>query len=211
MIFGMPNQTTTVLGLAGAGLTVAMKDFIVGFFGWFVLMGRNGIRVGDWVEINGVAGEVIEVGLLKTILLETGNWTDAGHPTGRRVSFVNSFAIEGHFFNFTTSGQWMWDELVLTIPSDQDPYAMIDALQKVVEKETAESGIKAEEEWAQTTTRYRVQSFSAKPAINVRPSGSGVEVSVRYITRAYERHETRKRVYAAVVELMHGKREAVKV
>ena len=67
LIFGMPNQTTTVLGLAGAGLTVAMKDFIVAFFGWFVLMGRNGIRVGDWVEINGVAGEVIEVGLLKTV------------------------------------------------------------------------------------------------------------------------------------------------
>ena len=122
IIFGMPTQTTTVLGLAGAGLTVAMKDFIVAFFGWFILMGRNGIRVGDWVEINGVAGEVVEVGLLKTVLLETGSWTDAGHPTGRRVSFVNSFAIEGHFFNFTTSGQWMWDELQITIPADQDPY-----------------------------------------------------------------------------------------
>ena len=132
IIFGMPTQTTTVLGLAGAGLTVAMKDFIVGFFGWFVLMGRNGIRVGDWVEINGVAGEVVEIGLLKTILLETGNWTDAGHPTGRRVSFVNSFAIEGHFFNFTTSGQWMWDELQLSIPGDQNPYGVIDGLQKLV-------------------------------------------------------------------------------
>ncbi len=210
LIFGMPNQTTTVLGLAGAGLTVAMKDFIVGFLGWFVLMGRNGIRVGDWVEINGVSGEVIEVGLLKTILLETGNWTDAGHPTGRRVSFVNSFAIEGHFFNFTTSGQWMWDELDLTIPSDQDPYTVIDALQKLLERETEENARKAEMEWSQTTTRYRVQSLSAKPAINVRPSGSAVEVSARYITRAYERHETRKRVYAAVLELMRGKREAVK-
>jgi small-conductance mechanosensitive channel len=210
LIFGMPDQTTTVLGLAGAGLTVAMKDFIVGFFGWFVLMGRNGLRVGDWVEINGVAGEVIEVGLLKTILLETGNWTDAGHPTGRRVSFVNTFAIEGHFFNFTTSGQWMWDELELTIPSDQDRYAIIDALQKLVEKETEENARKAELEWSKTTTRYRVQSISAKPAINVRPSGSGVEVSLRYITRAYERHETREKLYAAVLELMHGKREAVK-
>ena len=49
IVLGMPTQTTTVLGLAGAGLTVAMKDFIVAFFGWFVLMGRNGIRVGDWV------------------------------------------------------------------------------------------------------------------------------------------------------------------
>jgi small-conductance mechanosensitive channel len=210
LVFGMPNQTTTVLGLAGAGLTVAMKDFIVAFFGWFVLMGRNGLRVGDWVEINGVAGEVIEVGLLKTTLLETGNWADAGHPTGRRVSFVNSFAIEGHFFNFTTSGQWMWDELQLSIPGDQDPYTIIDGLQRVVTTETGANARKAEEEWGRTTTRYRVQSFSATPAINVQPSGSGVEVRIRYITRAYERYETRKRLYAAVLELLHGKRDAVK-
>jgi small-conductance mechanosensitive channel len=206
LVVGMPGQTTTILGLAGAGLTVAMKDFIVAFFGWFVLMGKNGLRVGDWVEINGVAGEVVEVGLLKTILLETGNWTDAGHPTGRRVSFVNSFAIEGHFFNFTTSGQWMWDELQLTVPGSEDPYAIVDGLQKLVEKDTEANARKAQEEWSQATSRYRVQGFSATPAINVRPTGSGVEVSVRYITRAYERHETRKRLYEAVVGLMHAKK-----
>ncbi|HEY6905613.1 MAG TPA: mechanosensitive ion channel domain-containing protein, partial [Candidatus Acidoferrales bacterium] len=93
VIFGIPSNLATVLALAGAGVTVAMKDFIVGFFGWFVLMGKNGIRAGDWVEINGVGGEVLTVGLLHTVILETGNWTDAGHPTGRKVSFVNSFAI----------------------------------------------------------------------------------------------------------------------
>src|SRR4029077_10242977 len=136
LIFGMPNQTTTVLGLAGAGLTVAMKDFIVGFFGWFVLMGRNGLRVGDWVEINGVVGEVVEINLLRTVLLETGNWADTGHPTGRKVAFVNSFAIEGHFFNFSTSGQWLWDEIQILVPSNQDPYPIIDAIQKMVAKET---------------------------------------------------------------------------
>src|SRR5579863_776713 len=210
IVFGMPSQTTTILGLAGAGLTVAGKDVIMAFFGWFLLMGRNGIRVGDWVEIEGVGGEVIEIGLLKTVLLETGNWTDSGHPTGRRVSFVNSFAIEGHYFNFSTSGQWMWDELQLTIPADQDPYAAVDALQKLVAKDTEASAREAEEEWQHTTTRYHVQAFSATPAISLRPTGSGVEVRVRYITRAYERHETRKRLYEAVVELMQGKREEVK-
>lgn len=210
IIFGMPTQTTTVLGLAGAGLTVAMKDFIVAFFGWFVLMGRNGIRVGDWVEINGVGGEVVEVGLLKTVLLETGNWTDAGHPTGRRVSFVNSFAIEGHFFNFTTSGQWMWDELKVLIPSAEDPYPIIDGIQKLVEKETSANVGKAESEWEQATARYRVKTLSATPGINVVPTGSGIEVHVRYITRVYERHDVRKRLYEAVVQLMHGKREAVR-
>ena len=205
IVFGMPSETTTVLGLAGAGLTVASKDVIMAFFGWFLLMGRNGIRVGDWVEINGVGGEVIEIGLLKTVLLETGNWSDAGHPTGRRVSFVNSFAIEGHYFNFSTSGQWMWDELELTLSGDQDPYAVIDGLQKLVAKDTEANAKKAEQEWQHTTTRYHVQAFSAEPAINVRPSGSGVEVRVRYITRAYERHETRKRLYEAIVALMRGK------
>jgi small-conductance mechanosensitive channel len=210
IIFGMPSQTTTILGLAGAGLTVAMKDFIVAFFGWFVLMGKNGIRVGDWVEINGVGGEVAEVGLLKTVLLETGSWTDSGHPTGRRVSFVNSFAIEGHFFNFSTSGQWMWDELRVLVPSGKDPYPVIDGIQKLVENETRANAKAAEEEWQRATTRYRVQAFSAVPGINVQPTGGGIEVRVRYITRAYERHETRKRLYEAVVQLMHGKREAVK-
>jgi small-conductance mechanosensitive channel len=210
LIVGLPNQVTTILGLAGAGLTVAMKDFIMAFLGWFALMGKNGIRVGDWVEINGVAGEVVEIGLLKTLLLETGNWTDAGHPTGRKVSFMNSFAIEGHFFNFTTSGQWMWDELKVTIPASQDPYSVIDAIQKLVAKETEASAAKAEEEWKSTTNRYRVQAFSAAPALNVMPSGDGVEVQIRYIARAYERHEMRKRMYEAVVKLMHGKREAVK-
>jgi small-conductance mechanosensitive channel len=209
-ILGWPSQTTEILGLAGAGLTVASKDVIMGFFGWFLLMGRNGIRVGDWVEIEGVGGEVIEIGLLKTVLLETGNWTDAGHPTGRQVSFVNSFAIEGHYFNFSTSGQWMWDELQLTIPADQDPYAVIDGLQKLVAKDTETNAKKAEQEWQQTTTRYHVQAFSAEPAINVRPTGSGVEVRVRYITRAYERHETRQRLYDAVVAMLRGKGAEVK-
>jgi small-conductance mechanosensitive channel len=210
VIFGVPNETTTFLGLAGAGLTVALKDFIVAFFGWFVLMGRNGIRVGDWVEINGVSGEVVEVGLMRTVLLETGNWTDTGHPTGRRVAFVNGFAIEGHFFNFSTSGQWMWDELEVEIPAGQDPYPIIDGIQKLVEKETAANSKKAQEEWQHTTTRYKVQALSAVPGINVRPTGGGIEVNVRYITRAYERHETRARLYQEVVELMHGRREAVK-
>jgi small-conductance mechanosensitive channel len=207
LFFGIPSQITTVLGLAGAGLTVAMKDFIVAFFGWFVLMGKHGIRVGDWVEIKGVGGEVVEIGLMHTVLLETGSWTDAGHPTGRRVSFVNSFAIEGHYFNFSTSGQWMWDELSVAVPAGQDPYPIIEGIQKRVVEETEENARLAEKEWQQAASRYRVQSFSAVPGINVVPTSQGIEIRVRYITRAHERHETRRDLYAAVIELLHGKRE----
>ena len=204
VIFGPPQQLATILGFAGAGITVAMKDFIVAFFGWFVLMGKNGIRVGDWVEINGVAGEVIEINLLRTVLLETGNWTDSGHPTGRKVAFVNSYAIEGHFFNFTTSGQWLWDELRTTIPANQDPYPLLDAIQKTVAQETAENARAAEHEWQSATSHYRVQSVSAAPAVNLQPTAGGFEVRIRYITRAQERSAMRAKLNQAIVGLLRG-------
>lgn len=205
VILGPPKQLATLLGFAGAGLTVALKDFIVAFFGWFVLMGKNGLRVGDWVEINGVAGEVIEINLLRTVLLETGNWTDSGHPTGRKVAFVNTYAIEGHFFNFTTSGQWLWDELHLVIPADEDPYPLLDAIQKTVAKETEANVRSAEQEWQRATSHYHVQAVSAAPAVNLQPTASGLEVRVRYITRAHERAAMRARLSQALVQLLRGK------
>jgi len=205
ILFGMPGQMATVLALAGAGLTVAMKDFIVGFFGWFVLMGKNGIRHGDWVEINGVSGEVVDIGLFHTVVLETGNWNDAGHPTGRRVTFVNSYAIEGHYFNFSTSGQWLWDELQLAIPVDQDPYPIAEEIQKIVTKETEANAHLAEQEWEQLGSAHGVRPFSAGPAISVRPANLGFEISVRYVTRANERHQQRGKLYLAIVELLRRK------
>src|ERR1051325_4443447 len=151
VVIGLPGQLGTFLGLATAGLTVGLKDFIVGFIGWFVLMGKNGIRLGDWVESNGVTGEVVEIGPFHTVLLETGNWTDSGHPTGRRVTFTNSFAIEGHYFNFSTSGQWLWDELQLVLPAGQDPYPIVQEFQKKVSEATKEGAKQAEQEWRRAT------------------------------------------------------------
>jgi len=205
MLFGVPNQLSTILGLAGAGLTVACKDFIMGFIGWFLLMGRNGLRVGDWVEIDGVVGEVVEIGLLRTVLLETGNWTDSGHPTGRKVAFVNSYAIEGHFFNFSTTGQWLWDEVQILVPASENPYPMIDAIQKMVAEQTAENVEAAEQEWQRSKGHYRAQPVSAAPEVSLRPTSSGIDVHVRYITRAGERHATKTRLYQALVELLHGR------
>jgi len=204
IVFGMPNDFATVLALAGAGITVAMKDFIVGFFGWFVLMGHNGIRPGDWVEINGVAGEVLQVGLLHTVILETGSWADAGHPTGRKVTFVNSFAIEGHYFNFSTSGQWLWDEIEVQAPAGKDPYAVAEAIQKLAAEDTKQNAELAKKEWERVTPSYAQKTFSAVPSLSVTPSGGGVDIRVRYLTRADERHEVRGRLYRSVVELLRG-------
>jgi small-conductance mechanosensitive channel len=202
VILGSPNQMPTILGLAGAGLTVSLKDFIVAFFGWFVLMGRNGIRLGDLVEINGVRGKVIDIGMLRTVLLETGNWTEAEHPTGRQVAFLNGFAVEGHYFNYSTSGQWLWDELRVFVPSGENPYPLIEEIRAIVTKETESTAQLAEQEWQSVTRRYGVASVSGAPAVDMRITDPGLEVVIRYITRANERSEVRSRLNHAIIKLL---------
>src|SRR5207249_3483118 len=159
-------QLITIVGLVGAGLTVSLKDFIVSFLGWFVLMGHNGIRTGDWVEINGVSGEVAQVGLWRTVLLETS--TDGGRPTGRQVVFLNSFAVGGHYFNFSTAGQWLWDELSVFIPPGRRPYPLIEKIQAVLAKETEDTARIAEQDWDKATRRYGVRPLSAAPQLSMR-------------------------------------------
>ena len=201
-LVGLPGQLGTMLGIIGAGLTVALKDFIVAFIGWFVLMGRNGIRIGDWVEINGVSGEVVELNMFHTVLLETGNWTDAGHPTGRRVTFTNSFAISGHYFNFSTTGQWLWDELSVLVPYGRDPHAIASAIEKEVSAATAKDASQAEQEWRRASRGQRAVGFTTQPGIAVRPAAGGVEIAVRYVTRASERLALRSRLYQSAVQLL---------
>jgi small-conductance mechanosensitive channel len=202
VVFGAPNQVPTILGLATAGLTVVFQDFILAFFGWFVLMGRNGIRVGDWVEINGVGGEVVEIGLFRTALLETGNWTDKGHPTGRRVTFINNFAITGQYFNFSTAGQWMWDEISVHVPEGLDTHRIIEAIHTAVVAETEKDAKEAETEWQSATKEQGLSHFSATPSVDMRPAASGIDIIVRYVTRAGERFDMRNRLYEAVIELL---------
>ncbi len=203
VVFGVPTNLGTMLALITAGVTVVMQDFILAFFGWFILMGRNGIRPGDWVEINGVSGEVVDISVFHTALLEMGSGPDAGRPTGRRVSFMNNYAIRGHFFNFSTTGQWMWDEIEVEV-SGPDPYSRAEAIQKIVATATTENMRAAESEWNRVAPYYVKKAFSARPSMSVRPAGDGVAVSVRYITRASERYDLRAKIYRAVLNLLHN-------
>ena len=203
-IFGIPRQMPTILGLATAGLTVVFQDFILAFCGWFVLMGPNGVRVRDWVEIDGVGGEVVQLGLFRTWLLETGNWTANGHPTGRRVSFLNGYAIRGKYFNFSTVGQWMWDEIKVSVPPGMGIHPLLKGIYEATVKTTEADAKMAEAEWKRVTHEEGSPQFSAMPSVNLRPAGAGVDIVIRYVTRAGVRLETRNQLFAMIVELMQG-------
>lgn len=204
MIFGFPRQAPTILGLATAALTIALQDFILAFFGWFLLIGKNGIHVGDSVEINGVSGEVTEVGLFSTTMLETGKTSDTGHLTGRRITFLNNFAIRGQYFNFSTVGQWMWDEISVSVPATSDVNAMAERIHKAVLEETEENARIAKQELERRARGDSLRGLSTASVLSLRPSSAGIEIDVRYITRAAERTEVRNRLYHHLIDLLQA-------
>jgi small-conductance mechanosensitive channel len=203
ILFGSPQQTPTILGLATAALTIALQDFIVAFLGWFVLIGKHGIHVGDRVEIDGVNGEVTEVGLFRTSMLETGNDSGTGHLTGRRITFLNSFAIRGKYFNFSTTGQWMWDEITIGIAATQDVHATAERIHKAVLEETEETARAAKQELERGARGDSLRGLSTDSVVSLRTSSTGIDIKVQYITRASERTEMRNRLYQHLIDLLH--------
>ena len=199
VIFGAPQETTEMIGLATAAITIALQDFVLAFFGWFVLMGNKGIHVGDAVEINGVGGEVSELGLMTTTLLETGTLAGGGYPTGRRISFMNGYAIRGQYFNFSTAGQWLWDQVNVAIPAGVDVHVAMEKILSATEAATRENTVEAEKEWLRSARGAALSRRGATPSVNLMPSGT---LEVRYITRATERAETRDLLYERAAEAL---------
>jgi hypothetical protein len=114
---------------------------------------------------------------------------------------MNGYAIEGVYFNFSTAGQWLWDELQVTVPPGADPYRTAERIREVVEKETGDEAQLAEQDWERITKQYGTRAFSARPASDLRPGSGG---HIRYITRGPQRHEVKSRLFKEIVALLHS-------
>jgi hypothetical protein len=115
---------------------------------------------------------------------------------------MNTFAVTGQYFNFSTSGQWMWDEIRMNVPAGTAGEKTIEAIEQAVVAETQKDSKLAEMEWQRSTKARGLSQFTATPSVGLRPAASGVDVLVRYVTRAGDRFEMRNKLYATVVGLL---------
>jgi hypothetical protein len=111
--------------------------------------------------------------------------------------------MDGHYFNFSTAGQWLWDELEVTLPASGDAYLIAEEIRMLVERETEADSAQAAQDWERVTSQYGARGFSAKPAGNLRPTVNGLEVVVRYITHAPQRYAMKSRLFQLIVNLLH--------
>jgi len=95
------NSLSIFLGFASAGLALALQEVILSIAGWFLIIARHPFEVGDRIELGDVKGDVIDIRVLQTSLLEVGNWVDADQSTGRIVNIPNSFVFKNRILTIT--------------------------------------------------------------------------------------------------------------
>lgn len=200
------GSLVTFAGLLTAGLAVAMQSILVSIVGYFFLIGKYGIRVGDRVQIGSVSGEVIELGLVRLHLMELNDHGSMG-PTGRVVAFANSivFQASGGLFKQIPGVNIAWHEITLKLPSDCDSAQMkvklLEAVTGVIQEYSVE--IERQTKQIQKTTASS-SGGDAHPQVQLHFSISAVEALVRYPVQLQHAAEIDERVSRALLNVISG-------
>jgi small-conductance mechanosensitive channel len=198
------GSVVTFAGLITAGLAVAMQSVLVSIVGYFFLIGKYGIRVGDRVQIGDVTGEVIDLGLVRLHLMELGGRGTLG-PTGRVVAFANSvvFQVSGGLFKQIHGVSLVWHEITLSLADGVDFSAAKSRLTAAVSEVLQDD---REEIIRQTREIQRATSSNsagdAQPRVQLSFSATGVEAHIRYPVHLQNASETDERVSRAVFSVV---------
>ena len=176
------GSAVTFAGLLTAGIAVALQNVLVSVVGYFFLIGKYGLRVGDRVQIAGVTGEVVEIGLVRIHLMELGG-SGENQPTGRVVAFSNSivFQATAGVFKQIPGTNFVWHELKLTLASDTDYHAVRERIVKAVD-----AVLSKQKGDMDAQRRYMEMNLSPvsradlESRVHLRYASGGIEATVRY-------------------------------
>lgn len=194
------------LGLVSAAIVIALQDVCVSFFGWSVIMVSRKFIIGDRLEIDGVRGDVLDIQLLRTTLLEVNNWLGVDQPTGRVVVVPNSFVFKSKVFNFSHCHPYIWGKVEVTITYSTPAADATVLFEKVLEEETRETFAEAQQASTMMQERYGVEDAEYKPKIYTRIADSGITFSLLYVSHYRNTSGTRNRINLRLIaELENNK------
>jgi small-conductance mechanosensitive channel len=198
------SSFATFAGLLTAGVAVAMQSVLVSIVGYFFLIGKYGIRVGDRVQIGTVSGEVIDLGLVRMHLMELSSQGPLG-ATGRVVAFANSivFQASGGLFKQISGVNFAWRETTLALPQGADYTALKEKLFNAVNgvvKQYHDEIVRQTKEIQRTTSSNVAAATTAHPQVQLRFSASAVEALVRYPVEIQHAAEIDEKVSEAMIE-----------
>lgn len=181
----------TFLGLLSAGLAIALADVFLDLAGWLFIMFRRPFKVGDRIEINGTAGDVIDLRAFRFTVLEIRNWVDADQSTGRVVHVPNGSLFKYPTANFTEGFFHIWHEIPVLVTFESDwKRAEVVILEAITPLALSEDVLRKQQKVASSSRDYLISYKELKPKIYVTTKESGVLLTVRLLVEARARRAT---------------------
>ena len=189
----------TALGIAGAALVIALQDLFSSFAGWFVIVLGGKLHVGDRIEVDGKRGDVLDIQLLRTTLLELGDWLEVDEPTGRVIVIPNSFVFKEKMMNFTHVHPYIWNKIDITVTYESPVQEAEALLRRILEEETREEFQAAREGAGLMEQVYGVPDTVYEPKAFSVIADSGVLFHLLYVSHYRRVFSTRTRINARII------------
>ena len=199
------------LGLIGAAITFALQEVVLSFAGWLGIFFGRFYFFGDRIKLGNIVGDVIDIGFLRTTLVECGDWVDGDLYNGRIVRIANSFVFREPVFNYNSNFKFLWDEIKLPLTHESDYEKAKEIIKNTVDNmciivESKESG---KEEWEKITNKYFVEPVETEPQVNFSIDRNAIEFTIRYIVDYKKRRSTKNEIINKILSEL--KKSGIKV
>ena len=197
---GALGELATFFGLAAAGIALALADVLKNIAGWIYLMLRRPYRMDDRIEVDGVAGDVIDIRVQRTTLLEIKNWVDADQSTGRIVHVPNGYVFNKQVFNFTEGFAYIWHEVPMLVTFESDPQVAEAILQSALDEVGGHTPEEAEQRIRRAAMSYKIRYNHLTPTVYLTVKPGGIMLTGRLLVDARRRRAVDQQIWRLVLE-----------
>ena len=190
---------TVVLGFTGAGIAIALQEVIVSLAGGIAIATGNFYTTGDRVKIGGTTGDVIDIGILRTTLMECGDWVKADLPTGRLVRVANSLVFREAIFNYSVDFPFLWDEIVIPIKYGSDYHLARDIFSRTLAEVVGDYTEYAKRVWKEIVKKFFIEETMIDPVVTLAFTDNWVELTGRFITDYRRRRDTKDKIFSRLL------------
>ncbi len=194
------GDLVTILTVIGAGLAIAMREVLLNIAGWFYITIVNPYRQGDRIEINGVQGDVIDIRVMRTTVMEIRGWVDADQSTGRISHVPNGWTLNNAVYNYTRGFNFIWNELSVTLTFRSDWQKAQAVMQSYAEESTKLVEHQAASEIRQMSREFLIHYSILSPFVYVKIVDNGVRLTLRYLCDVRKRRGTEHALTISVLE-----------
>ncbi len=202
---------TVAFGVAGAGIAFALQHVIVSIGGWVAISFGNFYATGDRIQLAGVKGDVIDIGILRTTLMEIGQWVDADLYNGRIVRIANRHVFTEPVFNYSADFPFLWDEITIPVRYGSDWKLARQMMAAVADEVCKDFALQSREAWLTAVRKYRLEEAAVEPVVTMAANDNWLQFTLRYVVDYRKRRAVKDQLFTRIFEKVDGSHDRIRL